>query len=140
MLLLTKGSIFLEGPVSLFPSVSALSKFLLRASCHVVYVAWTNVVIIYEFVSNSTITMFLDWIQVCTSIQYLKDIDHLVPDKISHSVNGPKASGSLPRASGPLRIDPQAIISSSCVKYSLLLARYVGSLAATGGIKSFLNT
>ena len=41
-------------------------------------------------------------------------------------VNGLTASGSLPSTTGPLRIDPRAIISSSCVNYLLPLVHYVG--------------
>ena len=52
-----QGSILLEGPVSLLSSVSALGKLLLRSSRHVVYVAWTQVMVVYEIVSHSSITM-----------------------------------------------------------------------------------
>ena len=64
MFLLMKASILLKGPVSLLPSVSALSKLLFCASCHVVCVAWTKVVIIYELVAHYSVTVFLGWLQV----------------------------------------------------------------------------
>ena len=63
-MLLIQGSILLEGPVSLLPSVSALIKLILCASRHVVYVYWNQVVILYELVAHSSITIFLGWIQI----------------------------------------------------------------------------
>ena len=64
MFLLMKASILLKGPVSLLPSVSALINILLHASLHVFYGAWTQVVIVYELVAHSYITMFLVWIRI----------------------------------------------------------------------------
>ena len=52
--------ILLKLLVYLFPIVSGLIKLLLRASRHVVYIVWTQVVILYEIVAHSSITMFLD--------------------------------------------------------------------------------
>ena len=66
MMLLMQDSIFLEGPVSLFSSLGALSKIILRASLHVVYVAWTKAVVVYDLVAYSSITMFLGWLQICS--------------------------------------------------------------------------
>ena len=79
-----QGSILLEVPVSLFPSVRLLRNIFLRASRHVVYVAWTQVMVVYELVSYYFITIFLSWIQICPHILYLKDSEHLVPNK--HSI------------------------------------------------------
>ena len=59
MLFLMKGSILLEGTVSLFSRLSALINILLRTSCHVVYVAWTQVIIVYKLVAHFSITIFL---------------------------------------------------------------------------------
>ena len=59
MLLFMQGSILLKGPVSLLPSVSALSNILLHASLHVFYGAWTQVVIVYKLVAHPYITMFI---------------------------------------------------------------------------------
>ena len=64
MLLHVKGSILLEGPIYLSPNVSVLSKLLLCASRHVVYVDCTKVVIIYELVDHPSIMMFIEWIQL----------------------------------------------------------------------------
>ena len=83
MMLLMQGNIILEGPVSILPSVSALIKLLLRSSCHVVYIAWTQVMIVYEIVADSSITMFLDWLQIRPHILSLKDCVHLVPNQCS---------------------------------------------------------
>ena len=59
MLLLMKGNIFIEGKFYFLPSVSALRKLLLCAIIHMVYVAWTKVVIIYELLAHYSITIFL---------------------------------------------------------------------------------
>ena len=58
---------------------------------------------------------------------------------MKESVNGKISSGSVPSTAGPLIMDPRAIISSSCLKYYIPLARYMGSFAATEAIKSSLN-
>ena len=59
-----QGKIPLKGPVSLFPSVNAFGEILLRTSCHVVYVSWTKVVIIYELISHFYVTVLLGWLQI----------------------------------------------------------------------------
>ena len=83
MLTLMQGSILLKCPVSLFLRVSALSKLVICASHIVVYVTWTQVVIVYAFLSHSFITMFLGWLQIRPCIRSLKDFDHLVPNQRS---------------------------------------------------------
>ena len=47
MLLLMQGIITIEGTVYILSSVSALIKLHLCASLHMVYVAWTEVMIVY---------------------------------------------------------------------------------------------
>ena len=79
MLILMQGRIFIEVPVYLLPSVSALSKILLCASRHVVNVAWTKVVIVYEILSHFPITMFLGWLQILPRIKYLNYCNHIFP-------------------------------------------------------------
>ena len=59
MLLLMRGSILLAGPVSLIYSLISLRNILLGTSCHVFYVAWTQVIIVYKLVAHSSITIFL---------------------------------------------------------------------------------
>ena len=83
MLLLMQYSIFLEGSVSLFPSVNSLSNLLLHAIRHVVYFSCGKVVIVCELVSHSSITMFIGWLHIRTRILSLKDCDYLVPNQRS---------------------------------------------------------
>ena len=83
MLLLMQGSILLEISVSLFPSVSALGDLLLRSICHMVYFAWTQVMVVYAIAAHYSITMLLVWIQIRPRIQSLKYSDHLVPNQRS---------------------------------------------------------
>ena len=64
ILLLMKGSIFIEGPVSLLPSVYALSKLIFGSSSHMIYVDCTNLVNINELVIHISVTIFLSWIQI----------------------------------------------------------------------------
>ena len=68
MLILMKGIILLKYPVSIYPSVSVLSKLLFCASYHVLYVAWNKFVNIYELVDHSYITIFLGWLHGRTCI------------------------------------------------------------------------
>ena len=83
MFLLMQGSILLDGQVSIFPNVSSLSNIFLCASHHVVYVAWTQVVVVYEVVVHSSIKMFTGWLQLPPRVKSLKDCDHLVPNQRS---------------------------------------------------------
>ena len=76
-----QGSIFLEGPIPLFPSISALGELLLRFIRHVVYVAWTKLMIIYELVAQSSITILLGWLEVFPCVQSLEDCNHIVPNQ-----------------------------------------------------------
>ena len=58
-----QGSIILEGTVYLIPSLCAMSKLIFCDSCHMVDVAWTKILIIYELVAHPSVTIFLGWIQ-----------------------------------------------------------------------------
>ena len=59
MLLLMQDIITLKCLGSIFPILSALSKMLSPVSPHVVYVAWTKLVIIYELVAHSSSTVLI---------------------------------------------------------------------------------
>ena len=59
MLLFMKGSILIEGPVSILPIVSALGELLICAIHHVIYLAWNQVMALYELVDHFLITMLL---------------------------------------------------------------------------------
>ena len=83
MLLLMQGSIFIDVSVPLFPSASALDELLLRARHHVVYVAWNQVMVVYELVAQSSVTMLLGWLEVHPHVRYLKYYDHFVPNQLS---------------------------------------------------------
>ena len=80
MPLLMQGSKFLEGLVTLFPSVSALCTLLLHTSCHVVYVVWNQVMVLYEILSQSSIKMIIGWLEEHPCVQSLENCDHLVPN------------------------------------------------------------
>ena len=79
MLLLMQGSIILTGPVSIFPSVSELINLLLCAIFHVVYVAWTQVMVAYDLVAYSSVTIIIEWLQIRPRILSLKDCNNIVP-------------------------------------------------------------
>ena len=83
MLFLVQGSIFLKGPIPLFPSVSTLGDILLCASRHVVYVTCTQVMVVYEPEAQSSITILLICLEVRTCVQSLEYFNHLVPNKRS---------------------------------------------------------
>ena len=83
MLFLVQGSIFLKGQITIFPSVSALGKLLLLVIRHVVYVAWTQVMVVYYTDAQSSITMLLIWIEVCPCVRSMEDLNHLVPNQRS---------------------------------------------------------
>ena len=83
MLKLMQGIILLEGLVYIFRSVSALENILLRARQHVVYVAWTQVMVVYELVYHFSITLFLGWIQIRPRKRSLEYCDHLFPNQRS---------------------------------------------------------
>ena len=83
MLFLGKGRIFLKGTIYISPSVGELDELLLRAIYHVIYVAWTQVMVVYEPESQSSITMILSWLEVCTCIVSLEDCNHLSPNQRS---------------------------------------------------------
>ena len=80
MMLLMQGRILIEGPVSLFPSVSALINILLHASRHVVYVVWTQLMVLYDTVAHSIIMIFLGWLQIRPCIRSMKYCNHIVPN------------------------------------------------------------
>ena len=139
MILLVQGSIFIKGPIPLLPSVTALGDILLRASRHVIYVSGDQLMIVNDHESSIPSRCFLvglrhvhayDTWKIATILYQINALS-----VIKESVNGPISSGSVLSTTCPLRIYSRAIISSSCVNYSLALAQYVGSLAATGHIK-----
>ena len=83
MLLLIQARIILEVPVSLLPSVSGQVELLLRASRHMVYVAWTQVMVLYELVDHSSTTILILWLQIHPYIWSLKDCNHLITNHCS---------------------------------------------------------
>ena len=82
MLFLVQGSVFLKGPIPLFPSVSEFGKLLLRSRFHVVYVAWTQVMVVYDPESQSSTTILLSWLDVRTCVRYLEHCNHIVPNQL----------------------------------------------------------
>ena len=80
ILILIKGSIFIKGPVSLLPSVCAPTKILFGAIYHMIYVAWTKLVIINDLVTHHSVRMFLGWLQIRTCICPLENSNRLIPN------------------------------------------------------------
>ena len=85
MLLLMQGIIFLKSPVSILPSVCELSKILFGDSCHMIYVDWTELVIMNELISHPPDTMFIRWIKIRPLIWTLESCNNLIPNYLSVS-------------------------------------------------------
>ena len=78
ILFLMQGIIFIGGKVSILLSVCELSKLLFGSICHVIYVAWTKVVIVNVLVTHPYVTMFLGWLQIRPCICPLENSDHII--------------------------------------------------------------
>ena len=110
MLLLVQSSIILKGSIPSFHSVTAFGELLLHTSHHVIYVADTQVMVVNDPESQSTITILISWIEARPFIRFLEDCNHIVLNQ--HSIGNERVgewadfSGSVPRTVGPLIIDP----------------------------------